>query len=188
MTQIEVIPYQSSWPAEYAAHVEQLLPTIRPQIVRIDHIGSTSVPGLAAKDIIDIQIAVPELTEKFVETMIHQGYRYHPHLEDNAPLDADPDQWQKQVFTEPEGMRRCNIHVRRFGAVNMRQALLFRDYLRTHPASAQAHGLLKQQLAQKHPVDRTFYYAIKDPVFEIIWEAAEFWAANTNWQYDESED
>jgi GrpB-like predicted nucleotidyltransferase (UPF0157 family) len=68
----------------------------------------------------------------------------------------------------------------------MRQALLFRDYLRTHPASAQAHGSLKQQLAQKHPEDRTFYYAIKDPVFEIIWEAAEYWAANTGWQYDDN--
>lgn len=187
MTQIKVLPYQTSWPDEYANHEEQLRPAIHHQISRIDHIGSTSIPGMAAKDIIDIQIAVPELTQRFVDTMIRQGYRYHPHLKDNSPPEANPSQWQKQVFTEPEGSRRFNIHVRRLGAANMRQALLFRDYLRSHPPSVAAYGMLKQRLAERHPDDRTFYYAIKDPLFEIIWEAAEYWARNTGWQYDNRE-
>ena len=187
MSQVKVIPYQTSWPDEYAELVEQLLPAIHNQIARIDHIGSTSIPGMAAKDIIDVQIAVPELTQKFVETMTHQGYRYHPQLKDNAPPEADASQWQKQVFTEPEGKRRFNIHVRLLGAANMRQALLFRDYLRSHPTSVFAYGMLKQRLAEKHPEDRTYYYSIKDPLFEIIWEAAEYWAKNTGWQYDNME-
>ena len=184
MERIEVIPYQPSWPTEYTAHVEQLLPSIRNQISRIDHIGSTSVPGLAAKDIIDIQISVPNLTNAFVETMIGLGYRYHPHLTDHSPPGADPNLWQKQVFSEPEGIRRINIHVRRLGAPNMQQSLLFRDYLRAHPASAAAHGMLKTRLAEKHAEDREFYYAIKDPVFEIIWEAAQYWATDRGWRYD----
>ncbi len=181
MPHINVIPYQSSWSLEYENHAKQLLPSIHNQIIRIDHIGSTSVPGLAAKDIIDFQIAVPEFTKEFLETMKSLGYQHHPHLKDNSPLNADPGQWQKEVFTEPEGARRFNIHIRQMGAFNMRQALLFRDYLRSHPASVKAYGLLKQRLAEKHPDDRTFYYAIKDPIFEIIWEAAEYWAKNTGW-------
>lgn len=184
MERIEVTPYQPSWPAEYAVHVAQLLPAIQGQIARIDHIGSTSVPGLAAKDIIDIQIAVSEFTDLFVETMIGLGYRHHPHLTDNAPPNADPEQWRKQVFSEPVGCRRINIHVRRLDAPNMEQALLFRDYLRAHPATAAAHGMLKMRLAERHPEDREFYYAIKDSAFEIIWEAAQAWAANTCWRYD----
>lgn len=187
MSQVKVIPYQTSWPDEYAELVAQLLPAIHKQISRIDHIGSTSIPGMAAKDIIDVQIAVPELTQKFVGTMTHQGYRYHPQLKDNTPPEADVSQWQKQVFTEPEGKRRFNIHVRLLGAANMRQALLFRDYLRSHPTSVFAYGMLKQRLAERHPEDRTYYYAIKDPLFEIIWEAAEYWAKNTGWQVDNRE-
>lgn len=181
MSYIKVIPYQSSWPLEYEAHVKQLLPSIDKQIIRIDHIGSTSIPGLAAKDIIDLQIAVPQFTEEFLETMKALGYQHHPGLKDNSPPDADPCQWQKEVFTEPEGIRRFNIHVRKMGAFNMRQALLFRDYLRSHRNSVKAYGLLKQRLAKKHPGERTFYYTIKDPIFEIIWEAAEYWAGNMGW-------
>lgn len=184
MSQIEVIPYQTSWPDEYAHQVEGLLPVIHEQIARIDHIGSTSIPGMAAKDIIDIQIAMHELTRQFIDTMTHHGYRYHPHLKDNPRPGTDPSEWQKQVFTQPEGSRRCNIHVRRLGAANMRQALLFRDYLRSHPDSVREYGVLKQRLAERHPDDRTYYYAIKDPLFEIIWEAAEYWAENSGWKYD----
>lgn len=187
MSQIAVIPYQPSWPDQYADFVQQLPQSIHQQIARIDHIGSTSIPGMAAKDIIDVQIAVPELTQTFVDSMTYQGYRYHPHLKDNPRPEADPSDWQKQVFSEPEGMRRFNIHVRRLGAANMRQALLFRDYLRSHPASVIAYGMLKQRLAERHPDDRTFYYAIKDPLFEIIWEAALSWAKKTGWQYDKRE-
>lgn len=187
MSQIEVIPYQPSWPDDYAQQVEKLLTLVQDQIARIDHIGSTSIPGMAAKDIIDIQIAVPELTRQFIDTMIHHGYPYHPHLKDNPRPGTNLSEWQKQVFTEPEGSRRFNIHVRRLGAANMRQALLFRDYLRSHPHSVREYGRLKQRLAERHPEDRTYYYAIKDPLFEIIWEAAEYWAENSGWKYDNIE-
>jgi GrpB-like predicted nucleotidyltransferase (UPF0157 family) len=185
MTQVEVIPYQTSWPVEYVVHVEQLRPKIQDQVARIDHVGSTSIPGMVAKDIIDIQIAVPEFSQTFIETMTGQGYQYHPHLKDNPRAGTDPALWQKQVFTEPAGTRRLNIHVRRLGAPNMVQNLLFRDYLRAHPTSIVEYGRLKQRLAEKHPEDRDFYYSIKDPLFEIIWEAAVYWAENTGWRYDD---
>ena len=185
MTQFKVVPYQSSWSSEFVAQIKHLLPIIHDQVDRIDHIGSTSVPGLAAKDIIDIQISVPTLSQVFIDTMSQNGYRYHSHLKDNSPFGADPFQWQKQVFTGPPGTMRFNIHVRRLNADNMLQALLFRDYLRSRPSLVIAYGTLKQRLADRHSNDRPFYYAIKDTLFEIIWEAAQYWATNTNWQYND---
>jgi GrpB-like predicted nucleotidyltransferase (UPF0157 family) len=183
MSQVQVVPYQPDWPAEYRAIAAQLESQLGSHVERIDHIGSTSVPGLAAKDVIDIQLAVTELSEGFRELMETLGYKHHPLLTDKAPADADAGEFRKQVFTEPNGQRRANIHVRRLGATNMRRALLFRDYLCAHPTTAAAYGLLKQRLAAEQPDDREFYYAIKDPVFEIIWEPAERWAAQTEWSF-----
>lgn len=181
MARVEVVPYRESWPDEYASFVAELMPHIGDRIVRIDHIGATSIPGQKAKDIIDVQISVAGLTDCLNETLLDLGYRHHPDLKDNPPSVADADDWDKQVFTEPPDTRRFNIHVRRHRASNARQALLFRDYLRMHPQTASAHGRLKEHVSKMHPDDRDFYYRIKDSVFEIVMDAAEFWAAQTGW-------
>jgi len=183
MKKVRVIPYQASWVSDYEMLEKRLKSFLQNRVSRIDHIGSTSVQGLAAKDIIDIQIAVPELSDEFVTVMTQQGHNYFPHLEDDRLPNADPKEWQKQVFNQPEGVRLCNIHVRKVDAANMRQNLLYRDYLRAHPNTANAHGLLKARLAERHPDDRDYYYEIKDPVSTIILEAAHFWAEQVDWQY-----
>src|SRR4029079_1192646 len=77
--------------------------------------------------------------------------------------------------------RPTNVHVRVAGRPNQRYALLFRDYLRVHPAAAAGYADLKRQLAAYHPDDIQAYVNIKDPVCDVIMSAAEEWAARTGW-------
>ena len=95
--------------------------------------------------------------------------------------DEDPSLWAKFFFCEPKGHRRTNIHVRISGKPNQRYPLLFRDYLRTHPNSTRTIELIKRELAKRHGHDVDAYYAIKDPVYDLIWDAAQAWARQIGW-------
>ncbi len=151
--------------------------------MRIDHIGSTSVPGLPAKDIIDLQITVAALDDAVLSAMTALGYMrpegvWKDHLPPNF---AGPEsEWEKWVFSAPAGQRRTNTHVRVQGRANQRYALLFRDYLRAHPATAEAYAELKRRLAGSLADPQT-YPDVKDPAVDLIYLAAEDWAA-TGWE------
>ena len=181
---IIICDYKPSWPSEFELIRESLSQTLGLAALRIDHIGSTSVPGLGAKDVIDIQITVAELTPEIRQKMVDAGYQYWAAAaHDHVPLgeDESPHLWEKFFFYQPEGVRRTNIHVRVAGSYNQRYALLFRDYLRAHPNSARTVELIKRQLVRYHPDDEDAYYDIKDPVYDLIWDAAQDWARETGW-------
>jgi GrpB-like predicted nucleotidyltransferase (UPF0157 family) len=177
--------YQPTWPQDFAAIRTALLEVLGPGALRIDHIGSTAVPGLGAKDVIDVQITVAALTAEVRQQLIDAGYRHFPHITgDHVPLgaDDDPARWAKFFFNERPGTRRANIHIRVAGSHNQQYPLLFRDYLRAHPNSARSIELIKRRLARLHPDDMDAYYDIKDPVYDLIWDAALQWAQWTRWQ------
>ena len=111
------------------------------------------------------------------------------HTHDHVPMGEDPNPllWAKFVFVQPVGQRRANVHVRIGGNPNQRYPLLFRDYLRTHPNSARSIELIKREIAKRHAQDHDTYYAIKDPVYDLIWDAALDWAKHTGWQLDRSQ-
>ena len=186
---IEIAPYDTGWPVEFAEIGTALRAALGELAVRIDHIGSTAVPGLAAKDIIDVQLTVPAL-EPFAQihtavTSIGYTWREDITTDHRPPGDSSPDdEWQKWYFSPPPNQRRTHLHVRAAGKANQRYPLLFRDYLRAHPRSAAAYAALKYRLAEYHgrTADHTPYVTIKDPVCDIIISAAEDWAAATNWQ------
>jgi GrpB-like predicted nucleotidyltransferase (UPF0157 family) len=141
------------------------------------------VPGLGAKDIIDIQVTVEELDPMIIEKMSGAGYRHRSNMTDHVPPGEDPNPglWTKFLFREPEGQRRVHIHVRKSGNPNQRYPLLFRDYLCAHPKSAMAIEQIKRQIARYHPDDIDAYLAIKEPAYDLIWDAAQEWARHTNW-------
>lgn len=177
--------YNPAWPQEFEAIKETLTQVLGPLAVRIDHIGSTSVPGLGAKDVIDIQITVQELAMEVRQRLVAAGYEYRGvHTHDHVPLgeDDDPSLWAKFVFCEPKGQRRANVHVRIDGNPNQRYALLFRDYLRAHPNSTRSIELIKRELAKRHAEDEDAYYDIKDPVYDLIWDAAQDWSRYIGWR------
>lgn len=172
---ITICEYQPRWPQEFALLAAALQETLGPLALALDHIGSTSVPGLGAKDVIDVQITVAALAEEVRERLIAAGYRPFPAIRrDHTPEGADPDPalWAKFFFNERPGERRANIHVRVAGNPNQQYPLLFRDYLRAHPQAAATVERIKRELARYHGDDMDAYYAIKDPVYDLIWEAA----------------
>src|SRR5262245_53655063 len=132
---VEIVPYKESWPAEFQEIASRLRRVLGELAKRIDHIGSTSVPGLAAKDVIDIQITVATLDERVITAMTTLGYTRPEGIwrDHRPPTVVGPEtEWQKLYFRPPAGQRRTNTHVRVQGRANQRYALLFRDYLRAH--------------------------------------------------------
>jgi GrpB-like predicted nucleotidyltransferase (UPF0157 family) len=91
----------------------------------------------------------------------------------------DPDDWRKLYFDTVD--RSVHVHVRQVGRPNQRYPLLFRDYLRARPRAAEAYGRLKQRLAVLCE-DTRVYADAKDPVCDIIMQAAEEWAGRTGWR------
>jgi GrpB-like predicted nucleotidyltransferase (UPF0157 family) len=181
---VEIIPYQSNWPEEFREIATRLRRGLGGLVLRIDHIGSTSVPGLAAKDVIDIQITVASLNQELLQAMSALGYTKDAGLQrDHPPAGWNGDQieWEKWYFDAPPGQRRTHTHVRVAGRANQRYALLFRDYLRWHPATAESYAELKRRLAQ-NLADPQTYPEVKDPAVDLIYLSAEDWAFTTGWQ------
>ena len=181
---IKILPYNPAWPDEFQQIGATLRGILGDHALRINHIGSTSVPGLAAKNIIDVQISVAALTPTIEAAMTHHGFRRHATIDhDHQPpsMVTDPAQWTKWLFNEPTGYRPCNLHMRIEGRANQRYALLFRDYLRAHPLAAQAYAQVKIALAARHADDREYYYDVKDPVCDIIMAGGEGWAQQSQW-------
>ncbi len=186
---VEIIPYQTRWPAEFQAIARRLRAGLGDLARRIDHIGSTAVPDLPAKDIIDVQITVADLGGPLVEALTALGYSQPEGVwrDHTLPGFNGPDtEWEKLFFRPPPGQRRTNIHVRVQGRANQRYALLFRDYLRAHPATAAAYAELKRRLAQ-HLAHPEMYSEVKDPAVDLIYFAAEDWATATRWQIGPSD-
>jgi GrpB-like predicted nucleotidyltransferase (UPF0157 family) len=185
MRNLANVSYDERWPDEFARIAQPLRNALGALALRIDHIGSTAVPGLAAKDIIDIQVTVATLdAPALVAALAPIGYTLREDITGDhlPPGRADaPEEWAKLYFRAPDGQRPTHLHVRRAGHANQRYALLFRDYLRATPSSARAYAQVKQALARLHPHDIYAYYAVKDPVCDLIMDAAEQWAATTGY-------
>ncbi len=181
---IEIVPYNPRWPAEFEQLAAAIAKAMGGLALCIDHIGSTSVPGLAAKDIIDVQVGVAVFDPSLVDRLQGLGYVYRPDITSDhvPPRSADAaSEWEKRYFKSPPEKRPVNLHVRIKGHANQHYALLFRDYLRTHPAAVEAYAELKRQLAFYHPEDLEAYTVIKDPACDLIMAAAEEWARVTHY-------
>jgi len=116
--------------------------------VRIDHIGSTSVPGLPAKDCIDLMVRTEKLDEdRLTDALAEGGYRLRP-----EPWNHEDVTWgvryPKLVYAPQAGARSRNVHVRLLGQPNIRCALLFREYLSANPVTRDAWGRFKVRLAE----------------------------------------
>jgi GrpB-like predicted nucleotidyltransferase (UPF0157 family) len=170
---IRVEAYDPHWPTLFATQAGALRAALSEVALRIDHIGSTAVPQLAAKPIVDVQISVAafEPLDAFRAPLEQLGYVFR----------ADNQERTKRYFREPSGRRRSHIHVRRAGSFSEQLALLFRDFLRTHPDWAQRYAELKLTLAQTHASDRDRYTDAKRPfTWQTLAEADE-WAQRTGW-------
>ncbi|WP_285491679.1 GrpB family protein [Amycolatopsis taiwanensis] len=170
---VEITPYDPAWPAMFAGWGAGLRAALGDAAARIDHIGSTAVPGLAAKPVIDIQISVASLeaTDAFLGPLTDMGLVYR----------ADNPERTKRYFREPPGQRRTHVHVRQLGSFSQQFPLLFRDYLRCHLSAANEYAAAKRHCAAKFRNDRPGYVQAKDAFVWDIIRRADAWAQHTGW-------
>ncbi|HET7490046.1 MAG TPA: GrpB family protein [Acidimicrobiales bacterium] len=176
-----VVDYDPAWPERYERLRAVVEEAVGGEALRIDHIGSTSVPGLAAKDIVDIQVTVAalEVADRWPDEI--GPFRRRAHVIDDhvPPCDTPGPQWRKRYWVAADPA--AHLHVRQNGWPNQRYALLFRDYLRADPAAAGAYGEAKRRLAVL--CDSTAVYAdAKDPVCDLVMCGAEAWAVRVGWE------
>jgi GrpB-like predicted nucleotidyltransferase (UPF0157 family) len=184
---VEVVPYDDRWPGRAAAELVALRTAIGRLVCHADHIGSTAVPGMAAKNVLDLQLSVRDLdaaAAAFDAPLARLGYTRLPYEHDHVPAGdgSDPALWAKRTWRRrdhPAGD--VNLHVRVVGSPNERLALLFRDWLRAHPLAVAAYARFKAELARA-VVGLEVYTEIKDPVVDLVVAAAAGWARDTRWQ------
>lgn len=171
---VGVVDYDPVWPAAFDHVGLRLRAALGDLAIRIDHIGSTAIPGLAAKPVIDIQVSVAALEP--VSAYQHQiencGFVWR----------ADNPERTKRYFRERPPASRTHLHVRRHGSFSEQFALLFRDYLREHPEHAGDYAAVKRGLSQLLESDRHAYVDAKTP---FVWETihlADDWAQSVGWE------
>ncbi|MFD7733993.1 GrpB family protein [Kitasatospora phosalacinea] len=182
-----VRPYDPAWPAGAAELTAGLRAVLGPAAVRVEHIGSTAVPGMAAKPVYDVQVGVADLAaaeRDFDGPLAALGFRRSPHRHDHVPAgsDDDPQRWVKRLWLrrDPAAGPDCNLHVRLLGSPNERLALLFRDWFRAHPEAVPGYAAFKRALAGA-VADLDTYADVKDPVVDLVVALAEPWADATGW-------
>ena len=176
--QVRVLPYQNCWAAEGADLVVRL-GLLLPDATAVDHIGSTSVPGMPAKDCIDAMVRVRSLDDTDCGALLAEGFRERPEAWNRVET-LEASTYPKRVFAPPPGGRSVNIHVREVGSLTARYSLLFRDYLRADASSRTAWGQFKIRLAET-ATDIYSYGQIKSTAQPLLMLLAEQWAEDTSW-------
>ena len=183
---VVVEDYRQHWADDFTRLARRIRALVGPAAIRIDHIGSTAVPGLGAKDVIDLQITVGSLdrVDVVASPLRAAGFRQDGALcFDVFHGKSTTDLELRKIFLrEPEGERRAHIHVREVGRFNQRYALLFRDYLRAAEDARAAYEQLKREAARIYPDSIDGYLQLKDPVFHILYAAASLWAEKVGWR------
>lgn len=168
---IITVDYDPNWPEIYRAERDRILATLGEQVTRIAHVGSTSVPGLAAKPIIDIEIQVRQLEPMapYRQPLEAMGYQFT----------FDPEMPDLHFFGWPvERPRRYHIHISQDGSPHFGRAVAVRDYLRAFPNEATAYADLKRKLTKTHAGDRAAYIAGKHDFVQALEQRALRWAAS----------
>lgn len=131
---------------------------------RIEHVGSTAVPDLGGKGIIDIYIVAPkEQLDRISQEVLSSGYEYRPRVS------ADQHVFHRIDLPDPiDGTRRYHAHISYPEADDFKQAIAFRDYLRKHPEDVRRYAEIKQNAAQEANQDKDTYMLIKTPVIQNI--------------------
>jgi GrpB-like predicted nucleotidyltransferase (UPF0157 family) len=165
---IEVVPYAVKWPAEFRAAAEELASIWGEEVIAVRHVGSTAVPDLPAKPIIDVLVEVHDIEriDAYDPEMLRRGYQ--PKGEAGIP--------GRRFFVKGgDESRTHHVHVFPAGHERIARYLAFRDYLRTHPDEARAYGALKVELAHSFPHDIEGYMTGKDSLIQELEHRAQAW-------------
>jgi GrpB-like predicted nucleotidyltransferase (UPF0157 family) len=168
---VRVVDPDPAWPAQFAAEAARISQALGPVALRVEHVGSTAVPGLAAKPIIDIQVSVAQVQpmDRYRGALEGLGYQHTPY--------PDQDGVVRYPFfgRPPTRPRRFHVHVAQADSHHERRHLAVRDFLRAHPDQARAYARVKRDAAAGHPGDRPGYMAAKQQFVEDLERRALAW-------------
>jgi dephospho-CoA kinase len=177
-----------TWAAKARRLCERLEAAAPGQILAVEHVGSTSVPGLDARDVLDLQVAVPDLdtADRIAPLLAAAGFPKVPRVTADSPHEPHPDpaKWAKRFHANADPGLAVDVHVRRPGSPGWRFALCFRDWLRATPEAAAAYAAEKRRLAALHASDPTTegYAEAKEAWFRDVADPGMGeWAQRTGW-------
>jgi GrpB-like predicted nucleotidyltransferase (UPF0157 family) len=171
MRKVEIEPYDNNWPLLYASEAEFLARVLGVEMVRIHHIGSTSVPGLQAKPIIDMLAEVHsiEKIDSLNTQMMASGY---------TPMGEYGIAGRRYYYKGSEEKHSHHLHAFQSGNMEVVRHLLFRDYLRSHTQEARKYANLKESLSAKFPHDIEAYMDGKDAFIKDLDSKASAWSTS----------
>ena len=179
----KLVPYDPAWADDARRIINRLKMACGPKALRVDHIGSTAVPGMDAKDVIDIQVTVESLdvADELADVLLDVGYPRIENITSDVPHDGDPSLWRKRIHGAADPGRPANVHLRVDGWPNQQFALMFVDWLRANP------GVREDYLAAKrNALGSPDYAEAKEPWFLDAYWRARAWADTTGWTPQEA--
>ena len=171
LVSIQVVDYDPAWPQIFQQLRDHIWPSVCDIAVAIEHVGSTSVPGLAAKPIIDIDLVIATAADLHALKLSlgSLGYEHRG----NRGID------DREAFQSPENLPCHHLYACVQNSVALQNHIAVRDYLRTHPSEAAVYSKLKKQLAQQFPTERECYVESKTDFILSILEQCGFSTAMT---------
>ena len=176
MRRVEVVPYNPKWREEFEVEARRVADALSQTIVAVHHIGSTAIPGIYAKPIIDLLVEVMDIVtvDNHGAAMTSQGYEVmgefgisgRRYFRKNSPL----------------GVRTHHVHTFAVGSEQIERHLAFRDYMIAHPEDAQRYSELKRRLAREYPTNIDGYMDGKDGFIREIDQKAIAWRKSSRTQ------
>jgi len=162
---VKIVDYDPEWPILFEKEKARILKAVGTKVVAVEHVGSTSVPGLGAKPVVDIMVGIPHLSGALdcLEPLESIGYEYVPEYEAAMP--------QRRYFRKgPANIpnRHYHLHMVEYNSDFWKHHLLFREYLKTHVDAASEYWGLKKRLAAKHMSNREAYTEAKTAFIKSV--------------------
>ena len=163
---VQVVDYDSDWPRIFLHLKDRIWPAVSDVAIAVEHVGSTSVPGMAAKPVVDVDIVIASRSDlpAILVRLERLGYQHR----------GDLGIEDREAFITPENQPAHHLYVCVENGLALRNHLAVRDYLRTHLSDAAAYSALKKALAKRFGNDRERYGAAKTDFILSILERCEF--------------
>ncbi|HEX8395962.1 MAG TPA: GrpB family protein [Pyrinomonadaceae bacterium] len=169
MRKVEIVPHDPRWQEAFEAEAKQVASALGENVIAVHHIGSTAIPNIYAKPVIDLLVEVRDITEVDGRSSAMESLDYEAKGEFGIP--------GRRYFRKDnrEGIRTHQIHAFETGSAEVKRHLAFRDYMIANPEDAQRYSELKRRLAEEHPQSIDGYMDGKDGFIKEIDRKAAQW-------------